>query len=90
MLLGGGDYIFPQEYSVAGWFKWNGTYNGWHMAYRFTMNNKTDNQDASRLGDRTLALFLHPNLNYYPATYNYANMAMGGDGNRWNSIAHNG
>ena len=60
------------------------------MAFRFTINNKPDNQDASRLGDRTLALFLHPNLNYYPATYHYANLNMGGEPNRWTSVAHNG
>jgi hypothetical protein len=59
------------------------------MAYRLTMNNKPDNQDASRLGDRTLALFMHPNENYYPATYHYANMNMGGDANRWTNVPHN-
>jgi hypothetical protein len=58
------------------------------MAYRFTINNLADNQDASRLGDRTLALFLHPNENYYPATYLYANMNMGGDANKWANVNH--
>ncbi len=82
--------MFPPEYCVAGWFKWTGTYEGWHMAYRLTINNKPDNQDASRLGDRTLAVFLHPNLHYYPATYSFANMNMGGDANRWDSVHHAG
>ena len=59
--IGGGDYMFPTEYAVAGWFKWIGGSSGWYMSYRLTMNNKTDNQDASRLGDRALALFLHSN-----------------------------
>jgi hypothetical protein len=53
------------------------------------MNNKPDNKDASLLGDRTLALFLHPNQNYYPATYHYANTNMGGDANRWTNVPHN-
>ena len=76
--------MFPPEYCVTGWFKWVGasTANGWHMTYRLTMNNKPDNQDASRLGDRTLALFTHSNNHYYPATYHYANMVMGGEPNR--------
>ena len=67
---------------MTGWFKWTGTYNGWHMIYRFTINNKPENQDASRLGDRTLALWANPNQHYYPATYSYVNMNMGGDGNK--------
>jgi len=82
--------MFPPEYFVAGWFKWAGAYNGWHTQFRLTINNKPDNQDASRLGDRTLSVFLHPNLNYYPATYHYSNMQMGGDANRNDAIAHNG
>jgi len=53
--------MFPPEYAVAGWFRWFGSSSGWYMTYRLTMNNKTDNQDASRLGDRTLALFIHSN-----------------------------
>jgi len=73
-LVGGGDNMFPPEYFVAGWFKWSGPYVGWHMAYRLTMNNKADNSDASKLGDRTLSLFLHPNLHYYISTYHYSNM----------------
>jgi len=73
-LIGGGENMFPPEYFVSGWFKWTGTYSGWHLAFRLTINNKPDNQDASRLGDRTLCTFLHPNLNYYPATYHYTNM----------------
>ena len=80
--------MFPVEYAVAGWFKWIGGSSGWYMSYRLTMNNKTDNQDASRLGDRALALFLHSNQNYYPATYTYTNANMGGDANRWDSVAH--
>jgi hypothetical protein len=78
--------MFPHEYCVGGWFKWSGAFNGWHMMYRFTINNKPDNQDASRLGDRTLAVFFHPNMHYYPATYHYVNMNMGGDANRWDSV----
>ena len=66
--------MFPPEYFVSGWFKWTGPYNGWHMAFRLTTNNKPDNSDASKLGDRTLSMFMHPNLNYYPATYHYVNM----------------
>ena len=31
------------------------------MNYRLTTNNKTDNQDATLLGDRDLALFAHSN-----------------------------
>jgi hypothetical protein len=84
--LGGGENMFPHEYSVGGWFKWTGAFNGWHMMYRLTINNKPDNQDASRLGDRTLAVFFHPNMHYYPATYHYVNMNMGGDANRWDSV----
>jgi hypothetical protein len=85
-VIGGKDNLFPPEYSVGGWFKWSGAFNGWHMMYRFTINNKPDNQDASRLGDRTLAVFFHPNMHYYPATYHYVNMNMGGDANRWDSV----
>jgi len=82
--------MFPPEYFVAGWFKWSGAYVGWHMAYRLTMNNKADNSDASKLGDRTLSLFLHPNLHHYVATCHYVNMQMGGDANRQDAINHSG
>jgi len=41
--VGGGEYKLPSEYFVSGWFKWSGTYNGWHMAFRLTMNSKPDN-----------------------------------------------
>ena len=58
--------------------------------FRLTINDKSINQDASRLGDRTLCVWANPNLNYYPATYNVANMNGAGDGNRYNNVAHNG
>ena len=82
--------MFPTEYSVSGWFKWMGSQSGWYMAYRLTMNNKVDNQDASRLGDRDLSVFLHSNQNYYPSTYTYTNANMGGDANRQDAINHMG
>jgi hypothetical protein len=87
-LIGGGDNMLPPEYSVSGWWKWTGTYNGWCSVYRLTMNNKPDNQDAGRLGDRTITLFDNPNLNYYPATYHYTNMNMAGDPNRYQAVPH--
>ena len=80
--------MFPNEYSVSGWFKWVGGQSGWYMAYRLTMNNKTDNQDASRLGDRDLSVFLHENQHFYPSTYTYANMEAAGDANRQVSVNH--
>lgn len=89
-LIGGGDNAFPHEYSVGGWFKWNGAYSGWHSIFRLTINNKTDNQDASRLGDRVLNLWVHPNLNFYPATYSYTTMNMEGDANKNSAVSHGG
>lgn len=80
--------MFPPEYSVSGWFKWTGPYNGWHLVFRLTTNNKPDNQDASRLGDRTLTIFDNPNQNYYPCTYHYANMNGAGEANRATAVLH--
>lgn len=56
--IGGGDLAFPVEYSVGAWFKWEGDYvTNWHMLFRFTTNDKPENQDYARAGDRTLAVF---------------------------------
>jgi hypothetical protein len=86
--IGGGDNMFPPEYSVSGWFKWAGPYAGWHLVFRLTTNNKADNQDASRLGDRTITVFDHPNQHYYPVTYHYANMNAAGDANKHTPFKH--
>lgn len=80
--------MFPNEYAVVGWFKWIGGYNGWHLLFRLTINGKPDNQDGSRLGDRTLAVWAHPGQFYHPTTYSYVNMFMGGDANRHDNMQH--
>lgn len=47
-VIGGGENSFPHEYSVGGWFKWSGAYDGWHTIFRLTINNKPENLDAAR------------------------------------------
>ena len=81
-LIGGGDQAFPPEYSVSGWFKWSGVYTAdWHLVFRFTINNKPDNGDASKLGDRTLAVWANRGQYYHAPTYSYTNMVGGGNPN---------
>lgn len=54
------------------------------------MNDKPDNQDATRMGDRDLTVFANRNLNYYPCTYSYANMNGAGNANIYTNINHAG
>jgi hypothetical protein len=90
-VIGGGDDSFPDEYSVSGWFKWVGDYKGaWHLVFRFTTNDKPDNQDASRLGDRTLTIFANNGQFYHCPTYTYVNMNAGGNANSVQNLAHQG
>ena len=90
-VIGGDDKAFPTEYSVSGWYKWVGPYTAdWHLVFRLTMNNKPDNTDASKHGDRDLTIFANRNLNYYPCTYSYANMNAGGNTNIYQAINHAG
>jgi hypothetical protein len=42
-VVGGGENVFPSEYSVGGWFKWAGAYNGWATMFRLTINDKPIN-----------------------------------------------
>jgi hypothetical protein len=83
--------MLPPEYSVSGWWKWVGPYTAdWHLVFRLTMNNKPDNQDAGRHGDRDLTVFANKNLNYYPCTYTYTNMVAAGNANLYTNINHQG
>jgi hypothetical protein len=90
-LVGGGEAAFPPEYSISGWFKWQGIYTAdWHLVYRFTINNKPDNSDASKLGDRTLTVFANRAQFYHATTYSYANMVAGGNPNVNQNAPHDG
>jgi hypothetical protein len=80
--------MLQDEYAVSGWYKFSPPQQVWHGVFRLTMNNKPDNRDASRLGDRDLVVFLHNSNQYFPVTYSYGNMYMGGDSNRYVSIPH--
>lgn len=88
--IGGGDKAFPHEYAVAGWFKWTGDYNAdWHLIFRLTTNNKPDNSDYQKLGDRTLTVFANRGGFYHFPTYTYTNMNGGGNANQVQNIQHN-
>jgi hypothetical protein len=81
--------MFPPEYSVSGWFKWVGDYKAeWHLVFRFTLNDKPDNQDLSRMGDRTLTIFAHKTLFYHATTYGYTNMNGAGNANVLQNYQH--
>lgn len=88
--IGGDDYAFPDEYSVSGWWKWAGPLNpsDWPNVFRLTMNNKADNQNAQRLGDRVLQCHYQNNFYHFP-TYTYTNMVAGGNANSYQNIVHN-
>jgi hypothetical protein len=51
---------FPSVYSLQGWFKWaeGAQQQPWHTMYRMTLNSPAENENAKRLGDRTLAAFV--------------------------------
>lgn len=90
-LIAGGDQSFPPEYSISGWFKWQGIYSADnHLIYRFTINNKPDNLDDKRLGDRTLAVFASRSQFYTAATYNYTNMNGAGNPSVQQNLNHQG
>lgn len=41
-----GENAFPKEYSVSGWFKWDGPYTAdWHLVFRLTNNKREENTD---------------------------------------------
>lgn len=74
------DNKFPGEYAVSGWWKWEGNYiNDWHLIFRLTINNRKNNEDYKRLGDRTLAAFANIGKFYHFPTYTYE--SMNGEGN---------
>jgi hypothetical protein len=83
-LSSGDEATFPDEYSVAGWFRWSPTtMSPWHLAFRVHINKGDENSNASKLGDRTLALWASP-LNsgiYAFATYTYTNLNGAGNAN---------
>lgn len=69
------EQAFPEEYSVAGWFKWKGTkMDPWHLAFRLHINQGQDNGNVAKLGDRTLALWPSNQGVYAFATYSYTNL----------------
>jgi hypothetical protein len=81
-VIGGDAQAFPPEYSVSGWFRWDGPYAAdWHLIFRLTINNKADNQDYQRLGDRVLSVFANKANFYHFNTYKYTDMVGGGDPN---------
>ena len=54
-IIGGGENAFPPEYSISGWFRWGGPYTvEWHLIFRLSIVQRTENQNSGRLGDRTL------------------------------------
>jgi hypothetical protein len=60
------------------------------MVFRLTINNKPDNQDYQRLGDRDLSMFANRNQYYHTNTYTYTNMVGGGNANVFQNYQHNG
>jgi hypothetical protein len=52
------------------------------MVFRLTMNNKPDNQDYQRLGDRALAVWANKAGFYHFPTYAYTNMNGAGNANQ--------
>jgi hypothetical protein len=52
------------------------------------MNNKADNQDASRFGDRTLSAWLNNGGFYHFPTYTYTDMNAGGNTNSVQNMPH--
>lgn len=55
----------------------------WHLAFRLHINKEEQNQNAVRLGDRTLGAWVSPAQEgiYAFATYSYANLNGAGDPN---------
>lgn len=74
-------YAYPQEYGVAGWFKWEAIQKQpWHLAFRVTINDETINRNADLLGDRDLAAFVGTDA-YAFSTYTYTNLNGAGNPN---------
>lgn len=83
--------MFPHEYAVSGWFRWDGVYAAdWHMVYRLTINSKQYNNDYRVLGDRTLALFANSAKFYHFPTYTYTSMVGEGNANQVRNSEHDG
>lgn len=90
-MVGGDDNAFAPEYAVAGWFKWNGNYQGaWHFLFRLTMNNKADNQDVRKMGDSVFTVYANNQLYYSFYTYTYQNMVGGGNAGSNQNLPHQG
>lgn len=60
------------------------------MLFRFTNNDKSENYDYQRLGDRTLAVWASKNELYQGTTYSYTGMAGQGDANIMSNLEHKG
>ena len=58
------------------------------MVFRFTINARRDNLNFSRLGDRTLTLFLNQAGFYHGTTYTYTNMNGAGISNIIRNVQH--
>lgn len=73
------DSSFPDEYSVAGWFRFIKHTHTWNLVYRFTINGEPVNRDLGVLGDRTLALWTGTPANgiLHFTTYSYHNLNNG-------------
>ena len=85
------DFIFPDEYSVGGWFKWTGEYKAeWTLLFRLTANDKTDNRDTQRAGDTVLTPWAHRNQFYSFWTYSYNDMTGGQNLRVKDDINHKG
>ena len=90
-LVGGGDKAFAVEYSVSGWFKKTDEYRAdVHNVFRLTSNNKPENTDDKKLGDRTLAAFAHRAEILILATHTYKNLNGEGSPNVVQNVDHKG
>lgn len=62
------------EYAVFGHFKWTPPANRgeWHLLFRLSSTERAQNGDASSLGDRDLAVFVHSSNFIHFTTYDFA------------------
>jgi hypothetical protein len=83
---------FPSTYSVQGWFKWTtgAAQQPWHAMFRLTSNLPADNQNAKRLGDRSLSAFLGTLAGGVIAfsSYSYDGLAGAGNPNLHQSVPY--
>lgn len=84
------DQVFPEEYSIGGWFKWRGTkMEQWHLGFRMHINKGQNNANVAKLGDRALALWASNSGIYAFATYTYTNLNGAGNPNVFKNVPYN-